>query len=91
MPDATDVLADASAEAGTIVTFVGRRIETENTHGTGCSLSSALAALRPQRDSWPTTIRDAKDWLTGALAAADTLDIGSGHGPVHHFYDLWSL
>ncbi len=91
MPDATDVLADETAEAGAIVTFVGRRVDTQNTHGTGCSLSSALAALRPQRDSWPATIRDAKDWLTGALAAADTLDIGSGHGPVHHFYDVWSL
>ena len=91
MPDATDVLADKTAEAGAIVTFVGRRVDTQNTHGTGCSLSSALAALRPQRDSWPATIRDAKDWLTGALAAADTLDIGSGHGPVHHFYDVWSL
>lgn len=91
MPDATDVLADASGEAGGIVSFVGRRVDTENTHGTGCSLSSALAALRPQRDSWPAAIRDAKDWLTGALAAADTLAIGSGHGPVHHFYDLWSL
>ena len=91
MPDATDVLADKTAEAGAIVTFVGRRVDTQNTHGTGCSLSSALAALRPQRDSWPATIRDAKDGLTGALAAADTLDIGSGHGPVHHFYDVWSL
>ena len=91
MPDATDVLADETAEAGAIVTFVGRRVDTQNTHGTGCSLSSALAAMRPQRDSWPATIRDAKDWLTGALAAADTLDIGSGHGPVHHFYDVWSL
>lgn len=91
MPDATDVLADKTAEAGAIVTFVGRRVDTQNTHGTGCSLSSALAAMRPQRDSWPATIRDAKDWLTGALAAADTLDIGSGHGPVHHFYDVWSL
>lgn len=91
MPDATDVLADATAEAGAIVTFVGRRIDSQNTHGTGCSLSSALAALRPQRDSWPHTIRDAKDWLTGALAAADTLEIGSGHGPVHHFHDVWNL
>ncbi|MGZ4635103.1 bifunctional hydroxymethylpyrimidine kinase/phosphomethylpyrimidine kinase [Oryzihumus sp.] len=64
-------------------------VETTNTHGTGCSLSSALAALRPQRETWVDTARDAKDWLTGALAAADTLEVGRGHGPVHHFHRLW--
>ncbi|GAA1247197.1 bifunctional hydroxymethylpyrimidine kinase/phosphomethylpyrimidine kinase [Oryzihumus leptocrescens] len=64
-------------------------VSTTNTHGTGCSLSSALAALRPQRETWVDTARDAKDWLTGALAAADTLEVGHGHGPVHHFHRLW--
>ena len=64
-------------------------VDTANTHGTGCSLSSALAALRPQRDSWAEAARDAKAWLTGALAAADTLDVGRGHGPVHHFHAVW--
>ena len=64
-------------------------VDTANTHGTGCSLSSALAALRPQRDSWPAAARDAKDWLTGALAAADELEVGHGHGPVHHFHATW--
>ncbi|HEY5223609.1 MAG TPA: bifunctional hydroxymethylpyrimidine kinase/phosphomethylpyrimidine kinase [Microbacteriaceae bacterium] len=68
----------------------GPRVATSNTHGTGCSLSSALAALRPQREDWLTTARDAKAWLTGALAAADTLRVGHGHGPVQHFYQLWS-
>jgi hydroxymethylpyrimidine/phosphomethylpyrimidine kinase len=67
----------------------GPRIVTSNTHGTGCSLSSALAALRPQRDDWLLTARDAKAWLTGALAAADTIRVGNGHGPVAHFYELW--
>lgn len=67
----------------------GPRIPTSNTHGTGCSLSSALAALRPQRDDWLAAARDAKAWLTGALAAADTLGIGHGHGPVHHFHQIW--
>ncbi len=66
-----------------------RRVATANTHGTGCSLSSAIAALRPQRPDWPTTVRDAKNWLTGAIAAADTLDVGGGHGPVHHFHEWW--
>ncbi len=68
----------------------GPRINTSNTHGTGCSLSSALAALRPQRQDWVATARDAKAWLTGALAAADTLGIGHGHGPVHHFHQIWA-
>lgn len=66
-----------------------RRVDTSNTHGTGCTLSSALAALRPRRDTWPDTAHDAKDWLTTALAAADTLEIGAGAGPVHHFHEYW--
>jgi len=65
------------------------RIETTNTHGTGCTLSSALAALRPRRADWLVTAREAKAWLTGALAAADELEVGHGHGPVHHFHAVW--
>lgn len=65
-------------------------VDTPNTHGTGCSLSSALAALRPQRPNWIETARDAKAWLAGAIAAGDRLEVGSGHGPVHHFHALWS-
>lgn len=65
------------------------RIFTDNDHGTGCTLSSAIAALRPQRQDWTTAVRDAKAYLTGALAAADHLDVGHGHGPVHHFWALW--
>ncbi len=87
--DATDVLADGSGSQPRVTVYRGTRIDTDNTHGTGCTLSSALAALRPQRESWDETVRDAKDWLTGALRAADTLHVGSGHGPVHHFHELW--
>ncbi|HWC23988.1 MAG TPA: bifunctional hydroxymethylpyrimidine kinase/phosphomethylpyrimidine kinase [Flexivirga sp.] len=65
------------------------RVDTRNTHGTGCTLSSAIAALRPQRESWADSVRDAKSYLTGALGAADDLSIGSGHGPVHHFWQSW--
>lgn len=65
-------------------------VHTSNTHGTGCSLSSAIAALRPQRSDWPDAVREAKHWLTGALQHADELQIGHGHGPVHHFHHLWS-
>lgn len=84
--EATDVFVDAD---GTVTILRGRRIDTANTHGTGCSLSSAIAALTPQRDSWLDAVRDAKDWLTGALEHADSLDIGRGPGPVHHFYRTW--
>ncbi len=66
-----------------------RRVETTNDHGTGCTLSSAIAALRPQRDSWLAAVTDAKVYLTLALAAADRLDVGRGHGPVHHFHSWW--
>ncbi|WP_327350458.1 bifunctional hydroxymethylpyrimidine kinase/phosphomethylpyrimidine kinase [Streptomyces sp. NBC_01304] len=66
------------------------RVNTRNTHGTGCTLSAAIAALRPQRDGWHPTVRAAKEYLTGALRAADTLQVGRGHGPVHHFHQYWS-
>jgi hydroxymethylpyrimidine/phosphomethylpyrimidine kinase len=65
------------------------RIDTKNTHGTGCTLSSAIAALLPQRPDVAAAVRDAKQYLTRAIAAAHRLDVGSGHGPVHHFHALW--
>ncbi|RLP09020.1 bifunctional hydroxymethylpyrimidine kinase/phosphomethylpyrimidine kinase [Propionibacterium australiense] len=83
--DATDVYVD---EDGPVL-LRGRRIDTANTHGTGCTLSSAIAALRPRCDSWPEAVRQAKEYLTAALAAADELRIGHGHGPVHHFHAYW--
>jgi hydroxymethylpyrimidine/phosphomethylpyrimidine kinase len=64
-------------------------IETVNTHGTGCTLSSALAALRPalaaDDPSWTKTVGAARSYLTAALRSADALQIGHGHGPVAHF------
>lgn len=81
-----DVLIDADGEP---VVLRAPRIATVNTHGTGCSLSSAVTALRPQRDSWQQAVREAKVWLTGAIAHADELDLGRGPGPVHHFYRSW--
>ncbi|AKT50375.1 bifunctional hydroxymethylpyrimidine kinase/phosphomethylpyrimidine kinase [Arsenicicoccus sp. oral taxon 190] len=86
-PDrATDVYADAE----TTVAGWSERIDTRSTHGTGCTLSSALAALRPQRETWTETVQDAKRWLTEALRHADELQVGHGHGPVHHFHETWS-
>lgn len=64
------------------------RVKTLNDHGTGCTLSAAIAALLP-RYGYVESVRRAKEYLTGALIHANELEVGSGHGPVHHFYALW--
>ncbi|HEY2793486.1 MAG TPA: bifunctional hydroxymethylpyrimidine kinase/phosphomethylpyrimidine kinase [Micromonosporaceae bacterium] len=69
--------------------LVAPRIETTSDHGTGCTLSAAIAALRPQRDGWLPAVREAKAYLTASLAAAGRLEVGQGHGPVHHFHAWW--
>jgi hydroxymethylpyrimidine/phosphomethylpyrimidine kinase len=66
-------------------------VPTRNTHGTGCTLSSAIAALLARGRPLPQAVAEAKRWLEGALRAADGLGIGHGHGPVHHFHQLWPL
>ncbi|MTI14605.1 bifunctional hydroxymethylpyrimidine kinase/phosphomethylpyrimidine kinase [Sansalvadorimonas verongulae] len=65
------------------------RYPTENTHGTGCTLSSAITALLAQGVELTEAVKQAKDYIAQAIAHADELDIGSGHGPVHHFHALW--
>jgi hydroxymethylpyrimidine/phosphomethylpyrimidine kinase len=82
--DSTDLLFDGS----TITELPGRRIATRNTHGTGCTLSAALAALLP-RYAMVDAARRAKAYLTDAIAASGELTVGSGHGPVQHFHALW--
>lgn len=69
--------------------FSNKRIQTKNTHGTGCTLSAALAALRPQVNHWQACVEQAKAYLQQALAHADSLEVGQGYGPVHHFYRWW--
>ncbi|MDQ1237614.1 MAG: bifunctional hydroxymethylpyrimidine kinase/phosphomethylpyrimidine kinase [Wigglesworthia glossinidia] len=71
------------------IRFNSTRIATNNTHGTGCTLSAALAALRPKCNSWEVTVKLAKNWLYGAILNADQLNIGSGKGPLNHFYEIW--
>lgn len=71
------------------VRFTAPRVQTKNTHGTGCTLSAALAALRPRHEGWAVTVREAKTWLSAALTKADTLEVGHGIGPVHHFHAWW--
>ena len=74
---------------GTDTRLTADRVATRNNHGTGCTLSSAIAALRPRSADWVEAVGTAKDYLTAALRAADRLSIGTGHGPVHHFHALW--
>ena len=65
------------------------RIETKNTHGTGCTLSASLAAELAKNVPIKAAVSNAKTYLLGAIKAADDLEIGSGHGPTNHFHQLW--
>lgn len=80
--DSPDLLAHPGGSAW----FEAPRLPGRNTHGTGCSLSSALACALGQGLDLPRAVARAKDWLSGAIAAADRLSVGGGHGPVHHFH-----
>jgi hydroxymethylpyrimidine/phosphomethylpyrimidine kinase len=65
------------------------RIATRNTHGTGCTLSSAIAAGLAKGLTLAQAVEAAHGWLHRAMLAADALEIGQGHGPVHHFHEVW--
>jgi hydroxymethylpyrimidine/phosphomethylpyrimidine kinase len=96
---------DALVDGGTVTEFSGVRIDTQNTHGTGCSFSSAIATrvaarvaarpmgtatqLSPSFSEWTGAIAEAKQWLTESIRHSDELQVGSGHGPIHHFAGLW--
>lgn len=80
---------DVLYEGGERRVFHGRRVPTRNTHGTGCALSSAIACELAKGAPLIDAIAAAKVWLEGALEAADTLSVGEGRGPPHHFYALW--
>ena len=69
--------------------FEASRVPTKNTHGTGCTLSSALAAELAKGMPVENAVALAKNYLAAAVAAAGTLSVGSGHGPVQHFHQLW--
>ena len=84
-PESVDLYTDGSYRQS----FHARRIATRNTHGTGCSLSSAIAAFLARGKPMPDAVARAKDYVTAAIAAADRLAVGGGHGPIHHFHALW--
>jgi hydroxymethylpyrimidine/phosphomethylpyrimidine kinase len=69
--------------------LVADRIATRNTHGTGCTLSSAIAAGLAKGLDLAEAVRTAKDYVTAALTAANRIEVGSGQGPVHHFHATW--
>ncbi len=71
------------------VWFSAPRNDTQNTHGTGCTLSSAIAAGLAKGKPLEQAVADGKDYISAAIAASDGLVIGKGHGPVHHFYKFW--
>ncbi|ANN79704.1 bifunctional hydroxymethylpyrimidine kinase/phosphomethylpyrimidine kinase [Bordetella flabilis] len=84
-----DETIDLLHDGDRMIELPGGRIDTRNTHGTGCTLSAALAALIPQTGDVPEAARRAKAYLTEAIRHADRLEVGKGHGPVHHFHAWW--
>jgi len=83
--ESIDYLIDAK---GTLA-LPAPRVPTENTHGTGCSLSAAIAAGLAKGEALATAVRNAKVFVSEAIAAADRLSVGHGRGPVHHFHRLY--
>ncbi|MCC8966051.1 bifunctional hydroxymethylpyrimidine kinase/phosphomethylpyrimidine kinase [Bradyrhizobium sp. Pear76] len=83
--DSIDYLIDGERS----IALAAPRIATSNTHGTGCSLSSAIAAGLAKGEAMETAVRNAKAWITAAIAAADRFTVGHGHGPVHHFHKYY--
>jgi hydroxymethylpyrimidine/phosphomethylpyrimidine kinase len=81
---------DLLVQDGREVSFTAPRLKTRNTHGTGCSLSSAIAAEIAKGKTMVDAVQISHQWLQGALKKADSLNIGNGHGPVHHFHEFWS-
>ncbi len=77
---------DYLVTGGGAVALAAPRIATKNTHGTGCSLSSAIAAGLAKGEAMETAVRNAKVFVSAAIAAADGLNVGHGHGPIHHFH-----
>jgi hydroxymethylpyrimidine/phosphomethylpyrimidine kinase len=83
--ESIDYLIDSSG----VTVLAAPRTATKNTHGTGCSLSSAIAAELAKGADMETAVRNAKAWVSAAIAAADRFSVGHGHGPIHHFQKFY--
>jgi hydroxymethylpyrimidine/phosphomethylpyrimidine kinase len=86
--DSTDVLF--IADDNRCVVLEDRRVRTANTHGTGCTLSSAIAAYLAKGETVAPAVRNAKKYIGEAIRAGAPYRLGHGSGPVHHFYSFWS-
>lgn len=84
-PESVDLLV----EANTCLRLAAPRVATKNTHGTGCTLASAIAAGLAKGLPLETAATEAKAYVSAAIAAADRLEVGSGRGPLHHFHAWW--
>jgi hydroxymethylpyrimidine/phosphomethylpyrimidine kinase len=84
--DSVDILVEADGKTSR---FASSRIATKNTHGTGCTFAAAIAAGLAKGLPLQAAVREAKVYVTTAIAAADRLGVGSGHGPLHHFHAWW--
>ncbi|MGE3921206.1 MAG: bifunctional hydroxymethylpyrimidine kinase/phosphomethylpyrimidine kinase [Gammaproteobacteria bacterium] len=82
-----DLFIDSSGFKKTISSV---RIISKNTHGTGCTLSAAITSFIAKKIPLLDSVKLAKEYLLGAIAAASQNSVGKGHGPVHHFYNVWS-
>ena len=80
---------DYFIDANGTMALAAPRIATKNTHGTGCSLSSAITAGLAKGEVMETAIRNAKAWISAAIASADRFSVGHGHGPIHHFHKYY--
>ncbi|MET3334436.1 MULTISPECIES: bifunctional hydroxymethylpyrimidine kinase/phosphomethylpyrimidine kinase [Bradyrhizobium] len=80
---------DYLVDAQNTIALAAPRVATRNTHGTGCSLSSAVAAGLAKGEDLELAVRNAKAWISAAIAAADRFSVGHGHGPVHHFHRFY--
>jgi hydroxymethylpyrimidine/phosphomethylpyrimidine kinase len=83
--DSVDLLVEADG----VARFTAPRIATKNTHGTGCTLAAAVAAGLAKGLSLNAAVREAKTYVSAAIAAADQVKVGAGNGPVHHFHKWW--
>ncbi|OYU88584.1 MAG: bifunctional hydroxymethylpyrimidine kinase/phosphomethylpyrimidine kinase [Bradyrhizobiaceae bacterium PARB1] len=84
-PESTDYFVTGKGA----VALPASRVLTKNTHGTGCTLSSAIAACLAKGEDMEIAVRSAKAYVTAAIAAADKFTVGHGHGPVHHFHPYY--
>ena len=85
-----DVLIEVIADEKNLIQwFISKRIQTKNTHGTGCTLSSAIAAFLAKGSSLPKSVEHAKAYIQASINTADKLNVGQGSGPVHHFHSFY--